>query len=112
VTRAAAQTFHALEDVQIVRGVIDLTGGVYTTISGSGFSGVRNGVGDATVNFDQPFAVAPMVVVSTTGAGVGGQRLACLVGPPNASAFRVLRTDQAFAALDGLVYFIAIGPAQ
>jgi hypothetical protein len=82
-----------------------------TVTAGSGFTVVRNGVGDYSVTFDTPFAAAPAV---SLGAGQNAVFYAVKIsaaGPVSATGFRAfLWVTNTLAATDGEFHFVAVGP--
>ena len=95
-------------NLRMIRGTID-TSGAGSILFGSGFTIVRNGVGDITITFDPLFAAAPSVLttVETTVLGTGSHVDSTV--PPTVSAVRIQRYLGAVAS-DGVFDFVAIGP--
>src|SRR5436853_1239219 len=56
-------------NLRIERGSIDTT--TPTILGGSGFTVVRNGVGDITITFDPPFSATPSIVAIAYDAAGG-----------------------------------------
>lgn len=98
-----------VESLKMLRGVINTT--TPSISAGSGFTVAKNGTGDVTVTFTSNFpgATAPAVTVSPASATPGYR--ASLFTLPNGAGARILRTNEAGVASDGVVCFIAVGPA-
>lgn len=90
----------------VIRGRIDTTG-AGSILHGTGFTIVRNGVGDVTVTFTTAFAAVPVVIPSTQDA-VGNVNVAKIEGTPTTTTARITRYNLAAAAVDGIVQFIAM----
>lgn len=98
-----------VESLKMIRGLVNTS--TPSVLSGSGFTVARNGTGDATVTFTSTFpgATGPAVTVSAVSSVAG--YVASLNSPPTGASFRVLRVDNNGALADGVVSFIAVGPA-
>ena len=95
-------------NLHIIRGSID-SAGAGSILTGTGFTIVRNGIDDVTVNITSAFSDTPSVVV---GAGSTAIRRAKLTtSEPVVGSFRAMVSDTALGtAADGIFHFIAIGP--
>lgn len=95
-------------DLYVIRGAVN-SAGAGSIIEGSGFTIVRNGVGDVTVNFSTAFAGTPAVLLGPS------QTPSALVKmrdntAPTAASFRVsVFLFNVGTALDGIFHFTAIG---
>lgn len=88
---------------RIVAGTISSAGGVGI---GSGFTAVRNSIGDYTVTFTNPFNSQP--ILSVTAQTGGGADATCILVTSSANSFRVQTTSIGNLA-DIAFNFIAIG---
>lgn len=97
---------------RVMRGTVVGTAAPSITITaGSGFSVVRNGVGDYSVTFTTPFASTPTVTVA---AGATPAFIAVKIsaaGPASTTGFRALIfVTNTATALDGEFHFVVVGP--
>jgi hypothetical protein len=86
---------------RIIPGQISLTGAV---ARGTGFSSVRNSLGNFTITFTNPFINAPIVVLTPI-SGV----IARLSGSPTTTSFTISTLDASFANADFDTSFCVFG---
>lgn len=92
-----------------VRGRVNTT--TPTIVGGKGFTLTRNGAGDVTVTFSQPFIVTPVVVVGMGETAVVLMVKLHAVTPPSPTGFRVAILTPAGVLTDGDFTFIASDPS-
>lgn len=92
------------DNQRTVRGIINTAGSI---VAGVGFSVTRNGVGDITVTFTTAFSDVPTVIPAAQGAGFFAANNAVSPTTTTARFFR----HAGGAANDGVLHFIAMGPA-
>lgn len=91
-------------NLRTMRGTVDTTS--TTAVEGEGFTITINGTGDVTLTWSPEFSAACTVTaMSIDGGFVTG------VGNPTATTARLLRKNAAGADADGVMCFIATGPA-
>lgn len=93
------------ERIKILRGCV--TGATAAITQGTGFSVVRNSVGNYTITFTSTFATPPSVVGALTSAATG---FIVTNGVPAFNNCVILTANAAGAATDINFSFIAVGP--
>lgn len=95
-----------VESLKTIRGVIN-TEGAGSIVKGSGFSIVRNGVGEVTITFTAAFSAVP----SVNGTPRSGNRSIGLNAEATTTTAKLLiTTSSTGAATDGIFHFVAVGP--
>jgi len=90
-------------NLTVIRGRLSTT--TPTILHGTGFTVVRNGVGDVTVTFTTAFTGVPAITAT------GDASETAIYPVPTTTTFRVVTLTSAGAALESTLNFIAIGPA-
>lgn len=98
----------SVEDVRIVRGIINTT--TPSIDAGSGFTVSRNGTGDVTISYSTAFSAVPSVSADIATDVLGRQAQLAQSSNNTASQTRVRTVDGANAATEAIFHFIAIGP--
>lgn len=99
----------AEESLRIIRGRVDTTGSG-SILQGDGFTIARNGTGDVTVTFTTAFSAIP-AVVPTAESDTSGMTHIGKVRTVAAGSVRLQRNLAGVSDQDGIMHFIAVGPA-